>query len=172
MNAGSLVPALLAILISGAAAPAQSLDYLYGRVLDPSGAVVPEAGVTVVNEDSGFRRATQTGPDGAYLIGSLQPGVYKITVRKEGFRTMIRFNVKVANLQPARADFARCSSISWRVLTSAPCDCGKALNLRSSAAFPERFFTRRWAMWTPTSCIANSSVFAPRRGAVLHMLHA
>lgn len=106
MNAGPIVPALLAILISGAAAPAQSLDYLYGRVLDPSGAVVPEAGVTVVNEDSGFRRVTQTGPDGAWLIGSLQPGVYKITVRKDGFRTMIRFNVKLANLQPARADFA------------------------------------------------------------------
>ena len=36
---------------------------------------------------------------------SLQPGVYKITVRKAGFRTMIRFGVKSMKSQPARLDF-------------------------------------------------------------------
>ena len=34
------------------------------------------------------------------------PGTYKVTVRKDGFRTMIRFNVKVANLEAAQVDFA------------------------------------------------------------------
>ena len=33
------------------------------------------------------------------------PGVYKITVRKDGFRTLIRFGVKLSPSQPARADF-------------------------------------------------------------------
>ena len=38
-------------------------------------------------------------------MGSLESGTYKVTVRKDGFRTMIRFNVKVANLEAAQVDF-------------------------------------------------------------------
>src|SRR5439155_3585695 len=53
----------------------------------------------------GFRRVTQSQPDGAYVVSSLQPGVYKITVRKDGFRTLIRFGFKLSPSQPARADF-------------------------------------------------------------------
>jgi hypothetical protein len=75
-------------------------------VLDPSLAAVPEASVTVVNQDSGFRRVTQTEDQGAYSVGSLEAGLYKITVRKEGFRTMIRFNVKLGNMEGAQVDFA------------------------------------------------------------------
>jgi hypothetical protein len=74
-------------------------------VLDPSQAAVPEAAITVVNQESGFRRVTRTAPDGAYAVGSLDSGTYKVTVRKDGFRTMIRFNIKVANLEAARVDF-------------------------------------------------------------------
>ena len=75
-------------------------------MVDPSGAAVPDAGVTVVNEDSGFRHVTQSQPDGGYTAGNLTPGDYKITVRKEGFRTMIRFHVRLDQAAPARADFA------------------------------------------------------------------
>src|SRR5205807_2142314 len=60
---------------------------------------------TVVNEDTGFRRVTETGTDGIYAIGYLQSGLYKITVRKDGFIGMMRFDVKVGAFQSARADF-------------------------------------------------------------------
>src|SRR5207237_377933 len=40
-----------------------------------------------------------------YVVSSLQPGVYKITVRKWGFRTVIRFGVDLNPSQPARVDF-------------------------------------------------------------------
>jgi hypothetical protein len=73
--------------------------------LDPSEAAVTEAAVTVVNNETGFRRITQSQPDGEYVVGSLQPGIYKVMVRKDGFRTMIRFNVKLETREPARADF-------------------------------------------------------------------
>src|ERR1035438_7099140 len=105
MNAGPLVAVLLVNLICSPPAWAQRSAYIHGRVLDPSQAVVPEAAITVVNQESGFRRIAQTAPDGEYAVGSLDSGAYKVTVRKDGFRTMVRFNVKVANLEAAQVDF-------------------------------------------------------------------
>jgi hypothetical protein len=102
---GRLIPAIFVCLACGAPASAQRLVNLYGRVLDPSEAAVAGASITVVSEDSGFRRFAESQPDGEYVVGSLQPGVYKVTVRKEGFRTMVRFNVRLEVAQPARADF-------------------------------------------------------------------
>src|SRR5260370_10588575 len=105
MNAGPLVAVLLAHLVCNPPAWAQRSAYIHGHVIDPSQAAVPEALITVVNQDSGFRHVAQTGSDGDYAVGSLESGIYKVTVRKDGFRTMIRFDVKVANLEAARVDF-------------------------------------------------------------------
>ncbi|HXB74614.1 MAG TPA: TonB-dependent receptor, partial [Candidatus Acidoferrales bacterium] len=105
MNAGRLTTACVAFLTLSPLVLAQRSAYLYGRVVDPSDATVSEAMVTVVNEDTGFRRITQSQTDGEYVVSSLRPGIYKVTVRKDGFRTMIRFNVKLEVQQPARADF-------------------------------------------------------------------
>ncbi len=103
----SLAGCLLAVLALSAALPsaAQQLTHLSGLVLDPSQAAVTEASLTVVSEETGFRRSAVTQSDGSYVVASLQPGLYKITVRKDGFRTMIRFGVKIDVAQPARVDF-------------------------------------------------------------------
>ena len=105
MNAGRLTTACLVLLTLSPSAPAQRSAYLYGRILDPSEAAVSDAVVTVVNEETGFRHITESQTDGEYVVSSLRPGIYKVTVRKDGFRTMIRFNVKLEVQQPARADF-------------------------------------------------------------------
>src|ERR1039457_3620038 len=105
MKAGPLVAVLLAYLVCSPPARAQRSAYIHGRVLDPSQAAVPEAAITVVDQESGFRRIAQTDSGGDYAVGSLDSGIYKVTVRKDGFRTMIRFNVKVANLEAAQVDF-------------------------------------------------------------------
>ena len=84
---------------------AQPEGHLSGVILDASLASVPGATITVVNEDTGLRRVTASQPDGSYAVFSLQPGAYKITVRQPGFRTMIRFGVKVTESDPARVDF-------------------------------------------------------------------
>ncbi|HTS67090.1 MAG TPA: TonB-dependent receptor [Candidatus Acidoferrales bacterium] len=105
MNARPLVPALLTILLFGGLARAQGSAFLYGRVLDPSGASVPEAGITAVNEETGFRRIAVTETDGTYIVGSIESGLYKVTVRKPGFIGMIRFDVRVALPAGTRVDF-------------------------------------------------------------------
>ncbi len=106
MPSGPLVALLAAGLICPGAALAQPSAYLRGLILDPSAAGVAGASVTVVNEDSGFRRVTQSQPDGGYSVASLSPGSYKVIVQKIGFRTMIRFHVLLESSAPARADFA------------------------------------------------------------------
>src|SRR5215469_14473462 len=97
---------LIAIcFICGAAAHTQPSGYVYGHIWDPSFAGVSGASITVLNEESGFRRLAESQPDGGYAVGSLAPGSYKLTVRKDGFRSMIRFHIAVEKLRPVRADF-------------------------------------------------------------------
>jgi len=83
-----------------------SSSYIFGRVVDPSDTGATSVSVSVVNEDNGFRHATMSDDSGAYAVGPLTRGSYKVTVRKEGFRTMIRFHVRLDGTTPARADFA------------------------------------------------------------------
>src|SRR6266849_4000384 len=105
MNTRRVQTLVVCCLAGGALLRAQNYTHVSGIVLDASSSFVPGAAVTVVNEDTGFRRVTLSQPDGGYTVSSLQPGVYKITVRKEGFRTLIRFGVKLDVAQTARVDF-------------------------------------------------------------------
>ncbi len=66
---------------------------LSGTVKDPSGAVVPGATVTVLNNANGSLRTVTTGAQGAYTVSNLAPGVYTVTVKKAGFQTFRTKNV-------------------------------------------------------------------------------
>jgi len=102
MPPGRVLALLLAVLVEPAAA--QRFGSFYGVVLDTSDAGIGQASVTIVNEDTGFRRQTLSEPGGTYAVGALDAGGYKITVRKEGFRTVMRFGVRLG-AAPARVDF-------------------------------------------------------------------
>jgi hypothetical protein len=95
--------ALFVFLAANAAA--QHLAQVYGRILDTSEGGIAQALVTVVNQENGFRRATQSEPGGGYAVGSLQPGQYKISVRRDGFHTVERYDVRLTPAAPTRADF-------------------------------------------------------------------
>jgi hypothetical protein len=84
---------------------AQQYSHLSGLILDSSFAGVPGAIVSAINEETGFRRIGYSRTDGGYSVASLEPGLYKITVRKPGFRPVIQFGVKLEVSQSARLDF-------------------------------------------------------------------
>jgi len=105
MPRGRAAALTLLFWASIAPAAAQGRADLYGRVLDITEGGVAQASVTVVNQDTGFRRITESQPDGTYAVASLQPGIYKVTVRKDGFRTVIRFGVRLTAAATTRADF-------------------------------------------------------------------
>src|SRR5262249_37228403 len=96
---------LLAIIFLAAAhAAAQRYGDLYGRGVDTSEGGISGASVTIVNQDTGFRRTATTQTGGTYAVAALRPGPYKITVRKDGFRIVVRMDVPVEG-PVTRADF-------------------------------------------------------------------
>jgi len=58
---------------------------IVGTVTDDSGAVIPDANVTVRSLGTGQERAVKSGSSGAFTISDLQAGHYSITVVREGF---------------------------------------------------------------------------------------
>ena len=77
---------------------------IVGTITDSTDAVLPGVTVTALKLDNGNTFVEVSDASGNYRL-SLRSGIYKVTVRKDGFRTMIRFNVKVANLEAAVVDF-------------------------------------------------------------------
>jgi hypothetical protein len=59
-----------------------------GRITDPSGSAVVEAGVQIANVDTGITLSIKTNGAGFYLATGLMPGKYRVTVSKEGFQTI------------------------------------------------------------------------------------
>ena len=81
---------LLLVLVGTMTAPslmAQSLvsGDLTGTVTDPSGAVVPNATVTLKNSGTGQTRTSTTSNSGAYRFSLLQPGTYTVSASASNF---------------------------------------------------------------------------------------
>jgi hypothetical protein len=68
---------------------------LSGTVLDPKGAVVAGATVTVKNTATNQEFSTQTNNDGAYNIPTLQSGVYTATIVAAGFKQAAVTDIKI-----------------------------------------------------------------------------
>ena len=78
----------LCLAVAAPAALAQSqatTGDIEGRVLDPNGAVVPNASVTAKNQATGFERTANTDAEGNYRIVLLPPGTYAVEATAAGF---------------------------------------------------------------------------------------
>ena len=60
---------------------------LSGTTYDSTGAVVPNAKVTMKNEASGDIRSTTSNASGYFTITAVQPGTYRVSVAAAGFKT-------------------------------------------------------------------------------------
>jgi hypothetical protein len=114
----------LALFFWAQAALAQSTTaQLTGVVTDASGAVAPQARVTVTNMATGIAREVPTNELGYYTAALLPPGTYSVRVQKDGFRTLTRPGVALNVDQVARMDFrleVGAVSETINVTTSAP----------------------------------------------------
>lgn len=87
---------LILILALAASVHAQSdRGTITGRVLDPSGAVVPDAKVTVTNTETNTPAETKTNAEGNFTFPQLQAAPYRLTVEAQGFKTATLDEVRV-----------------------------------------------------------------------------
>ncbi|HEY0264665.1 MAG TPA: TonB-dependent receptor [Granulicella sp.] len=86
-----------------AAAQTSTADIL-GSVTDPTGAIVPNATITLLNLQTNDTRALQTGGDGGFTFTNLIPGHYKLTIAAKGFSTVNNNDIVVAAGDRRRMD--------------------------------------------------------------------
>ncbi len=100
MTKRSSLALLLAVLLLAAMAPwPASAQVLYGSIVgtveDPTGAVVPNATITITSSATGAIRETTSDNAGRYSILNVLPGTYEMKITATGFRTLVRTGVEV-----------------------------------------------------------------------------
>ena len=78
---------LLALLLVTVSSYAQGLGSIAGRITDPEGASVANAKVTALQVGTGFSRSALSDTEGLFVIPSLQPATYDLSVEANGFST-------------------------------------------------------------------------------------
>jgi hypothetical protein len=94
-----------ALLFCVASALAQVSASLSGTILDPSGAGVPGAEITVTNAETGAVRTAVSENTGEYLVLLLPIGRYEVWVTKKGFQQEVRSGIRLVVGQEAVIDF-------------------------------------------------------------------
>jgi hypothetical protein len=139
-----------------------------GTVLDPTGAVVPGAAVTIHNMGTNYEIKLTSDASGFYKAPLLEPGTYRVTFVAPGFATYRAENVtvsvgQVSNVAPRLTVGASSSSVE--VIETAPVlnlespDFSATLNIRALQTIPIN--NRRWsslAMTTP-GVVSDASGF-------------
>ncbi len=99
MTRGKVTAILLGVLLVYSAAHSlhaqTNTGAIAGTVRDVSRGVLSGAEIKVRNVDTGNGRATRSDGTGAYSIGFLPPGPYRIEFSLQGFKTLVRERVTV-----------------------------------------------------------------------------
>ncbi|WP_035957792.1 TonB-dependent receptor [Bryobacter aggregatus] len=77
---------------------------LEGRVTDATGAVVPDAKVVITAVKTNTKQELTTNSGGSFVRPFLLPGVYQVSVEKQGFRRYAENNVQVSVQQTVSLD--------------------------------------------------------------------
>lgn len=95
----------LAILMPAVCTRAQVLyGTVVGNVTDQTGAVVPGAKITMVQEDTRDTRSAVTNGEGRYTISTVPTGIYDVTATQPGFKIYENKGVRVALNTEIRVD--------------------------------------------------------------------
>src|SRR5215467_9036452 len=99
------VVTLIALLATAAFGQASYTAQVRGVVKDQSGAMVPEATITITNDATGIPTVARSDQNGFYILTGLRPAVYTIRAEAKGFRTNEQKNVVLQVDQQTTIDF-------------------------------------------------------------------
>ena len=87
---------VILLLLTSAVGVAQTEGArLSGRVTDPTDAVIVGAECKITNLETDVSITATTNEDGIYVISDLRPGPYRLTIQKEGFRTVVQPDLRL-----------------------------------------------------------------------------
>lgn len=85
----AILIAALFVLANSAVVRSQTVQgVITGTVTDPTGAVVPNAAVTITNVATNISQSTTTGSEGSYRFPLVPPGTYTVEVKATNFATV------------------------------------------------------------------------------------
>ncbi len=96
--------ALALLLLVTSLARAQFNAVFQGTVLDPDGAAVAGASVTLMNQSTGVSQQTTTSSEGFYRFSEVAPGRHTVTVEAKGFSRNVTQDVDVSAETPRGLD--------------------------------------------------------------------
>jgi len=108
------------------AALAQATGSLRGQVLDPSGAVVPGAAVTLTEGPAVLN--VQSGNDGVYTFKNIPSGSYTLTVQANGFATFSKTDIVVAAGQTRQQNISLAIAVQQQDITVTDQNPGVSVN--------------------------------------------
>src|SRR5579864_8117901 len=76
---------------------------ILGTVTDPSGAVVPNAVITITNQGENISHEVRSDAEGNYLAENMKAGLYTVSARASGFKDMVLTDVRLDARQAVRA---------------------------------------------------------------------
>jgi hypothetical protein len=101
------VLACVALVLVAMVAPAYGqavYGSIFGTVTDPTGAVVPNAKITITDLDKNVKFETMTNAAGNYSRSQLVPGRYQVEVEATGFRKAVSRDIQVSVDTATRVD--------------------------------------------------------------------
>ncbi len=153
---------LILIMIVAQTGWSQTAD-LSGVIKDKSGAVVPGAAVSVVNENTGIIRNATTNGQGIYSVPILNPGSYKVTISATGFQPVARTGIVLNVGDRSALDFILdVGQITIKVTVTA--DEGRTNNLDASVG---TLVDRQFVQNTPLNGRSFQSLLTMTPGIVL-----
>ena len=84
----SLLPLMILIICGTAYAQTSVTGGISGTILDPTGASVSGAALTLTSNTTADTYSTVSSSTGGYVFSLLKPGDYTLTVKKDGFKTV------------------------------------------------------------------------------------
>src|SRR3981189_2605735 len=97
--------AFLLLAFSSAVFAQSNTGTITGTVLDQSQAVMNGVKITATNLGTNVAQTATTNADGVYSIPALEPGAYRLTLEKAGFKKLIREPTTVEGSGTVQLDF-------------------------------------------------------------------
>jgi hypothetical protein len=145
MRRSFLVALVLPLALAGAAQAQETRGSIAGRVTDTSGAVIPGATVTALNEATNISVSAQTDGAGGYQLRYLPVGRYTVSAELSGFKKVARTGIEVRvgdrllldfDLEPGKVEEVVEVTASTPLLEASSGSSGQVIDSKRIALLP------------------------------------